>query len=88
MSAITDRDSRGELPYKVCLDIDIPGQVLPTMICAADWKAAAAYLTGKDFRAIADKVDTVTIHNRDCRAALPPATGRDHQLPAAERRPL
>lgn len=55
----------GELNFKVQIVVHLAGRALPLWVDARDWKAAAAYLRGAEFRRIADRVESVTIANRE-----------------------
>ena len=58
-------DDFGRLINKISIDINLKGEFLPRYIYARDWASASAYLDSDDFAAIADRVQYVTLTNRE-----------------------
>ena len=54
-----------ELINKISIDITIKGEFLPRFIYARNWDAARQYLATDAFAAIADKVQFLTLTNRE-----------------------
>jgi len=58
-------DESGQLINKISIDINLKGEFLPRFVYARDWASARAYLDSDDFAAIADRVQFVTLTNRE-----------------------
>ncbi len=51
--------------WPIAVDIDLVGERLPLVVSCLDWAAAWKYLASAEFKKIADRVERVTITNRD-----------------------
>jgi hypothetical protein len=55
----------GRLRYPVAIRIHLEGKTMPDLVSAGSWNAALGYLASKDFLEIRDRVEFVTITNRE-----------------------
>jgi len=58
-------DESGRLINKISIDINLKGEFLPRFVYARDWASASAYLGSNDFATIADRVQSLTLTNRE-----------------------
>lgn len=64
MSGLGRDPVTGELLNKISIDVHLGDET--QMYAARDWKAARTFLASAEFRKIADRVDFVTLTNREC----------------------
>jgi hypothetical protein len=53
----------GDLTHNLSADIHLRDQLMPGRVEARDWPTLCRWLRSAEFKAIADRVDFITIHN-------------------------
>jgi hypothetical protein len=54
----------GDLNFALSVHVHVAGQLLPLTYDVSDWRGLRAFLAGREFRDLADRVQHLTVTNR------------------------